>query len=132
MEKEIRAAGPAQASLLEMDENTITISAGDIGGYTGDTVVLDLSEISLGPAMAELASPWDFSASGISITLNDPASNFDGFSTYFEERDIIEQHREAESIRGRHPGVQAAWEQYQIMLNLARDDEQDDESLDNL
>lgn len=111
-----------------MDENTIFISSDDtdgIGGYTANTVLLDLSEHSFTPAISASWGTWDFSTSNISITLNDPGSNFDGISVYREEQDIIKEHRESESLRARHPGVQAAWEQYQIMLNLARDDEHD-------
>lgn len=106
-----------------MDNSTIFISSNDIGGYTAeDTVLLDLSEYSSTPAVS---ASWDTWAPNISITLSDPGSNFDGVSVYLEEREIIEEHRESESLRARHPGVQAAWEQYQIMLNLARDDEHD-------
>lgn len=117
-----------------MDENTIIISASGtdtitVSGMSEDTVLIDLSNISMSSSMTYPAGGlyshnWD---PNLTVTLGDPGSNFDGLNVYMEERGIVDDYREAEAIRKRNPGVQAAWEQYQIMLNLAREDEQNGE-----
>ena len=116
-----------------MDDNTIIINASgtagdsfDLGSKSGDTVVIDLSNMSSSMTYPYGGYTYNWN-SNLTVSTGDPGSNFDGISVYLQERDIIEEHREAESLRERHPGVQAAWEQYQIMLNLARDDEQNNE-----
>ena len=52
-------------------------------------------------------------------------SSWSGVTDWLVEREIIDQHHEEKRIRESHPAVQSAWEQYQIMLNLAREEPED-------
>jgi hypothetical protein len=39
---------------------------------------------------------------------------------WFEDQQIVEEYKEEKEIRERNEGVQAAWEQYKIMVALAK------------
>lgn len=77
-----------------------------------DSITIDLSNYG--------AAQSAYTISGIdTITLD----NTEWATDWLVEREIIDRHHEENRIRESHPAVQHAWEQYQIMLNLAREDE---------
>jgi hypothetical protein len=107
-----------------MDHNdTITIDLGDVDPFSyesGDTVTLDLSGID--SAAADMVTTVNTSGIG-SITISDFTLNdFDiTTSEWFKDQEILKEHREEEEIRARNEGVQKAWEQYKIMVALAKE-----------
>jgi len=96
-----------------MDDKDILVF--DSSGTTVDlagAITIDLSHYSAAQMTYTLLGTDD-------ITID----NTNWATDWVVEREIIDQHHEEQRIRDTHPAVQYAWEQYQIMLNLARDDE---------
>lgn len=88
------------------DDIVINIDGYDISDqytYT-DSTTLDLSSITI-------ASPDP------TVTISDGT----GFNiTWWEDQEIVNTEREERAIRERNEGVRQAWEQYKIMVELAR------------
>jgi hypothetical protein len=83
-------------------------------------ITLDLSgSITLDFSNYDVAQPT-YAVSGID-TITIDGSNWT--TDWLADREIVDEHHEEKRIRDSHPAVQHAWEQYQIMLNLAREDE---------
>lgn len=81
-----------------------------------DSITIDISSY----GAAQLA----YTLSGLdTITID----NTNWATDWLVEREIVDEYHEAKRIRDAHPAVQHAWEQYQIMLNLAREDEKSTE-----
>lgn len=103
-----------------MDDKDILVFDSMDTGITvdlADSITIDLSHY----GAAQLAH----TLSGIdTITID---NNGEWTTNWIVEREIIDQHHEERRIRDAHPAVQHAWEQYQIMLNLAREDEKSEE-----
>lgn len=112
-----------------MDNNdtiTIDLSSLDLSGHDydyEDTVTLDLSGIN------------DLNYAGACETITVSSSGLDslifdtGTTDWFEDQRIVEEYKEEKAIRERNEGVQKAWEQYKIMVTLAKNPP---ENLDNL
>jgi len=81
--------------------NDITI---DVSGYDYSTDTIDLSSINIGSMT---------SADTVTIT---PGFDID----WWEDQEIVNTEREERAIRERNEGVQQAWEQYKIMVELAK------------
>jgi hypothetical protein len=62
------------------------------------------------------------------LTLTDSAVEYDGIKDWLNDYSIVEEYKEEKAIRERNAGVQAAWEQYKIMVELAKNPP---ENLDN-
>lgn len=92
-----------------------------------DTFVLDSSPITEGITFD--LSNYDAAQSAYTMSGLDTITitGFNWTSDWLMEQNIVEQHQEEQRIRDTHPAVQHAWEQYQIMLNLAREDEKSTE-----
>jgi len=92
--------------------------------YTDTGITVDLADsITIDFSNYGAAQP-SYTVSGLdTITIN--GSNWS--TDWIAEREIIDQHHEERRIRDTHPAVQHAWEQYRIMLNLAREDEKSEE-----
>ena len=102
-----------------------------------DIVTIDLTSesddyITLGPVMTDSVM-IDFSDIGAAqptytihpiddLILTVDNSGVNGITDWLQEREIIDRHQEEEKIRDTHPAVQYAYEQYQILLNLAREE----------
>lgn len=116
-----------------MDKDTITITL-DGSGFshdpsdiftTGD-ITLDLNynaanTINLG----DYSIPY-ISGTSDTITIGDydTSESFD----WFKDQAILEEYREEKALREKNEGIQAAWEQYKILVELAKNPP---ENLDN-
>jgi hypothetical protein len=86
---------------MDNNMNNITI---DISGYDYSTDTIDLSSINIGNIS---------DAGTVTIT--------PGFDiNWWEDQEIVNTEREERTIRERNEGVQRAWEQYKIMVELAK------------
>lgn len=84
-----------------------------------DSITIDLSNYG--------AAQPTYTVSGIdTITLD----NSEWATEWLVDREIVDQHKEEKRIRDSHPAVQYAYEQYQIMLNLARENDEIDPNED--
>lgn len=104
-----------------MDDKDIVVfdSMATMEGITLDlpgSITIDLSNYG--------AAQPSYTVSGLD-TITIDGSNWT--TDWLVERKIVDEHHEAKRIRDAHPAVQHAWEQYQIMLNLAREDEKSTE-----
>jgi hypothetical protein len=78
-----------------------------------DTIIVDLSSMDLRPYTWEDGTTVSLdigSASASDITIDD----------WIETSRIVDEYHEELAIRERNAGVQAAWEQYKIMVELAK------------
>ena len=108
---------------MDNDDNNISIDLSNIditssidSGSSG-TIVLDFND------SYAVGASVDYTYTTISnISLTDTITLSSDLSSWVDEQNILEEHRIAERVRKNHPAVQAAWEQYQIMLNLAREE----------
>lgn len=88
---------------------TMDVSPGQDTFTVTDTI--DLSSISVG------------SLNGLGytdITINTGDIQLDYVTDYYKEQEIVSEYREEEKIRERNPGIQAAWEAYKILVELAK------------
>jgi WD40 repeat protein len=95
-----------------------------IAGSTDSTIDLSDTNTTITIDMSDYYAAHPQSVYSISIadSISVDGSNWGGITDWLEEREIVDQHRADEKIRDSHPAVQHAWEQYQIMLNLAREE----------
>lgn len=91
----------------------------DFSSDIDTSIVIDLSDVGAAQP-AYTIHPID------DLILSVDSSGTDGICEWLQEREIIDQHKQEQRIRETHPAVQYAWEQYQIMLNLARENEDTD------
>lgn len=112
-----------------MDDKDIIIYGS--ADFAADASVIDLSNIN--DITIDIS---DYGAAQPAYTINTvdtitlDGTNWDGITGWLEDREILDQHRADQRIRETHPAVQHAWEQYQIMLNLAREELGDDPNKD--
>lgn len=82
-----------------------------------DAIIIDLSDLDL--------STYSYS-SDYTITLDSGSASaadittFDIGADWLEDQEIVNTEREERAIRERNEGVQKAWEQYKIMVELAK------------
>jgi hypothetical protein len=114
-----------------MDDRDIFVFDADSAAQSSDCVI-DLSGIdstvTLDMSNYGAAQPAYTINTVDTITID--GTNWDGITGWLEDREILDQHRADQRIRETHPAVQHAWEQYQIMLNLAREELDDDPNED--
>lgn len=105
------------------DDNLI-----DLGSFT-----IDLSDISSSTDYYA-ASDIYTSSSSDTITLGNYSSSSSGTFTldalksgysdynidWFEDQRIVEEYKEEKAIREQNEGIQKAWEQYKILVELAK------------
>jgi hypothetical protein len=97
------------------DHNTI-----DLGSIT-----IDLSSVSDDGSYYAACDTIYTSGTTDTITLLDHyKSNSSDFSDinidWFEDQRIVNEYNEEKAIRERNPGIQEAWEQYKILVELAK------------
>ena len=128
-----------------MDKDLITITL-DGSGFShdhtdiftlSDDVTIDLSYNAANTInVGDITIPY-ISGTSDTITIGqssgyssiDLTTGLDGLTEWMEDQRIVEEYREEKAIRERNEGVQAAWEQYKIMVALAKEPP---ENLDNL
>ena len=90
-----------------MDDNTITIDLSSVF----DDIKFD-------------SSNDYYSTDANTITLGNYKSNVDDFADinidWFEDQRIVNEYNEEKAIRESNPGIQEAWEQYKILVELAK------------
>lgn len=101
-------------------DSAVDATTFDLSDINGD-ITIDISDYGA-------AQPTYTIGTVDTITLD--GTNWDGISGWLEDREILDQHHADKRIRETHPAVQHAWEQYQIMLNLAREELDDDPNED--
>ncbi len=115
-----------------MSDQDIFIFDSDSAAGSADSTIIDLSDIN-GNITIDISN---YGAAQPSYTIDTidtitvDGTNWDGITGWLEDREILDQHRADQRIRETHPAVQHAWEQYQIMLNLAREELDDDPNED--
>lgn len=88
---------------LDLNSNDYNYAASDIIYTSGSSDTISIGNYSSG--------------SSDSITLDGVGDfNFD----WFEDQRIVKEYNEEKDIRERNPGIQAAWEQYKILVELAK------------
>lgn len=80
-----------------------------------DSVMIDFSDIGAAQSTYTI-HPID------DLILTVDNSGVNGITDWLQEREIIDRHHEEEKIRNTHSAVQYAYEQYQILLNLSREE----------
>lgn len=61
------------------------------------------------------------SSSSSTFTLDSLKSGFSDYNfDWFEDQRIVNEYNEEKAIRERNPGIQEAWEQYKILVELAK------------
>lgn len=86
------------------DLNITTATSSD-SIYISDYVNASSDTITLGP----LDTLSGYSATDITVDMD-----------WFEDQRIVEEYREEKAIRERNEGIQHAWEQYKILVELAK------------
>lgn len=111
-----------------MDDNDIFIGGSadstiDLSDTINTTITIDMPDY-------YAAHPQSVYSISIADSISVDGSNWNGITDWLVEREIVDQHRADEQVRQTHPAVQHAWEQYQIMLNLAREEMDNDTNED--
>lgn len=109
------------------NDNIITIDLGNGNSYDLDITTATSSD-------SIYISDY-VNASSDTITLG-PIDTLSGYAStdikldmdWFEDQRIVEEYREEQELRERNEGIQAAWEQYKILVELAKNPP---ENLDN-
>lgn len=105
-----------------MDDNDVIVFD---CSTTSESSMIDYGSITIDLSDVGAAQPT-YTVNGLDdLILTVDNTGIDGITDWLQEREIIEQHKEEKSIRETHPAVQYAYEQYQILLNLAREEPQD-------
>jgi hypothetical protein len=112
-----------------MDDKDVFIFTAESGAESADCVI-DLSDSNITIDISDYAAAQPAYTINTVDTITLDGTNWDGISGWLEDREILDQHRADQRIRETHPAVQHAWEQYQIMLNLAREELDDDPNED--
>ena len=88
---------------LDLNNNDYIYAASDIIYTSGSSDTISIGNYSSG--------------SSDSITLDGVGDfNFD----WFEDQRIVKEYNEEKDIRERNPGIQEVWEQYKILVELAK------------
>ena len=109
-----------------MDKDLITITL-DGSGFShdptdiftlSDDVTIDLSYNAANTInVGDITIPY-ISGTSDTITLGDYDTN-ESFD-WFKDQAILEEYREEKALREKNEGIQAAWEQYKILVELAK------------
>ena len=102
---------------IDLGSITIDLSnmenAGDY--YSSDTIYTSTSSDTI--TLGDYAS----SSSSSTFTLDSLKSGFGDYNfDWFEDQRIVNEYNEEKAIRERNPGIQEAWEQYKILVELAK------------
>lgn len=101
-------------NLIDLGSITIDLSSSDYNYAASDIIYTSGSSdtITLG----------DYSSSSSNtITLDTFTSGLGDYNfDWFEEQRIVKEYNEEKDIRERNPGIQEAWEQYKILVELAK------------
>lgn len=102
---------------------------------TDDIITIDLSNADLGMypctsmsdsiTISGIAGDSTYTTDSVTLSL-DPSFqiNLDdttvGLGAWYEERRIIDEYNEEKALRDQNEGIQKAWEQYKILVELAK------------
>lgn len=98
---------------------TITLTVNDPYITPSIAVTGDLIKISDYPIDdTNMATSLDYGIGQISLPSD--VDWYKSMGNYFEKEQIYSDFKQEQEIRERNPGIQAAWEQYKILVELAK------------
>ena len=95
---------------------TIDMNNVDLGMYSSNYNTMDtvtISDVTTNTGSVTLTIDPNYQ-----IDLSD--SDLGGIGTWYEERRIVDEYNEEKALRENNEGIQKAWEQYKILVELAK------------